>query len=92
MVEAKSRGEFIDDDEEKRQARLEPKKKPQIVNRSYDGEERDLDPELRKINDEGRRVGWAYRYRIRRKLDELKRQFAGKNRILIFIFLNFFKN
>jgi hypothetical protein len=30
------------------------------------------------VNDEGRRVGWAYRYRIRRKLDDLKQQQAGK--------------
>ena len=40
---------------------------------------KDLDPELRKINDEGRRVGWAFRYRIRRKLDYLKQQQAGKS-------------
>ncbi|CAF5192166.1 unnamed protein product, partial [Rotaria magnacalcarata] len=36
--------------------------------------ENERDPELRQINDEGRRVGWAYRYRIRRKLDHLKQQ------------------
>ena len=37
-----------------------------------------LDPELAQINDEGRKVGWDYRYRIRRKLDHLKAIEAGR--------------
>ncbi|UJR27220.1 hypothetical protein I4U23_008516 [Adineta vaga] len=79
MNEAKKRGDFIDDEEEKRKAFREQKQKQ---NKSRDdnrkpieGEE-ELDSELRQISDEGRRVGWAYRYRIRRKLDDLKHQQA----------------
>ena len=84
MNEAKHRGDYVDDQEEKRKARHEQKKKPTSSNKSrneghrtVEGEE-ELDSELRQISDEGRRVGWAYRYRVRRKLDELKRQQAGK--------------
>lgn len=47
------------------------------VEEEYIEGEKDLDPELRKINEEGRRVGWTYRYRIRRKLDHLKQIQAG---------------
>jgi len=84
MLDAKNRGDFIDDEEEKRKARLEQTKKQPSHDKSRhtDDEpiegENDLDPDLRKINNEGRRVGWAYRYRIRRKLDHLKQQQAGK--------------
>lgn len=70
---------------DKRQARAEQKKKTttshrqshvEVEEESLEGEN-DLDPELRKINEEGRRVGWTYRYRIRRKLDHLKQIQAG---------------
>jgi hypothetical protein len=89
MLEAKQRGDYIDDEEEKRKARTEQKRKPhgghgkpaddddECVEWEYD-----MDPELRKIGEEGKRVGWAYRYRIRRKLDELKQKQAGKFKIL----------
>lgn len=83
MNEAKKRGEYVDEQEEKRKARVEQKKKPASSNKSRQGAqqsaegEAELDSELRQISDEGRRVGWAYRYRIRRKLDELKRRQAG---------------
>lgn len=85
-MEAKARGEYIDDEEEKRKARLDQKKRTDRTTADDDDcleWENDLDPELRKINDEGRRVGWAYRYRIRRKLDHLKQQQAGllKNKL-----------
>ncbi|CAF1616059.1 unnamed protein product [Rotaria magnacalcarata] len=83
MLEAKARGEYIDDEEEKRQARLDPKRKQSGLGKPIDDNDEcveweydNLDPELRKISEEGRRVGWAYRYRVRRKLDELKRQQA----------------
>lgn len=86
MLEAKQRGEYIDDEELKRQARLGQKRKQPGLAKSPDDDgddeciewEYDLDPELRKIGEEGKRVGWAYRYRIRRKLDELKQKQAGK--------------
>ncbi len=85
MLEAKKRGNYIDDQEEKRKALLEGKKKQQSLSKppyTKDDQriagENNLDPELRKINDKGRRVGWSYRYRIRRKLDHLKRQQIGK--------------
>ncbi len=83
MLEAKRRGVYVDDEEEKRKARLEQKHKPGLdKSADDDGDclewEYDLDPELRKISEEGRRVGWAYRYRIRRRLDELKQKQAGK--------------
>lgn len=83
MLAAKARGEYIDDDELKRKARLEQKKKPTGTGKPVDDDdeciewEYDLDPELRKIGEEGKRVGWAYRYRIRRKLDELKQKQTG---------------
>jgi hypothetical protein len=85
MLKAKKDGGYIDDKTEKREARLQQKKKSSSHSKSQtdvndepiEGE-KDLDPELRKVNDEGRRVGWAYRYRIRRKLDDLKQQQAGK--------------
>lgn len=70
---------------EKRQTRVESKKKStshrqsrvEVEEELLEGE-KDLDPELRKINDEGRRVGWTYRYRIRRKLDHLKQIQTGR--------------
>lgn len=81
MNEAKKRGEYVDDEDEKRKLRLKEKTKP-ISPIKQDDEEKfigedDLDPELRQITAEGRRVGWAYRYRVRRKLDFLKQQKAG---------------
>ncbi|CAM4937804.1 unnamed protein product [Rotaria socialis] len=83
MLEAKARGEYIDDEEEKRQARLDPQRKQSGLGKPINDDDEcveweydNLDPELRKISEEGRRVGWAYRYRVRRKLDELKRQQA----------------
>jgi hypothetical protein len=88
MLEAKNRGEYIDDDEEKRKVRLEQKRiqkggaKPVADDDDCLEWEYDLDPELRKIGEEGKRVGWAYRYRIRRRLDELKQKQAGKFKIL----------
>src|SRR4051812_19794383 len=84
MMAAKARGEYIDDEELKRQARLEQtKKQPGPAKPAHDDDEcieweYDLDPELRKIGEEGKRVGWAYRYRVRRRLDELKQRQAGK--------------
>jgi hypothetical protein len=84
MLEAKQRGEYIDDEELKRQARTDQKRKqPGSPKPAGDDDECvewefDIDPELRKIGEEGRRVGWDYRYRIRRKLDELKKIEAGK--------------
>ncbi len=82
MHEAKKRGDYIDNDEEKRRTQ---KKKPLSPSQSPVDDDtepiegkKDLDPELCKINNEGRRVGWAYRYRIRRKLDYLKQQKAGR--------------
>ncbi len=78
MLEAKKRGEYVDDEELKRQTRQEQKRKQQGLPKpvAEDDEcvewEYDLDPELRKVGDEGKRVGWAYRYRVRRKLDDLK--------------------
>jgi hypothetical protein len=93
MLEAKKRGDYIDDDEKNRKVRLEQKKKQESHNKSryhvddhqhIEGEN-DLDPELRKINDEGRRVGWAYRYRIRRKLNHLKQQQAGNFQFYYYI-------
>ena len=89
MMAAKARGEYVDDDELKRQARLDQKKKPQGIAKPTDDDdecvewEYDIDPELRKIGEEGKRVGWAYRYRIRRKLDELKQRQAGEFSIAI---------
>ncbi|CAF1512272.1 unnamed protein product, partial [Rotaria sordida] len=83
MLEAKKRGDYVDDEEEKRKTRLEQKRKQQGLVKPTDEDDEcieweydSLDPELRKIKEEGRRVGWAYRYRIRRKLDELKKQQA----------------
>jgi hypothetical protein len=96
MLEAKRRGEYIDDEELKRKARLEQKQKKPGLAKPIDEDdeclewEYDLDPELRKIGEEGRRVGWAYRYRIRRKLDELKQKQAGKFiKKLFFLSINF---
>ncbi|UJR21970.1 hypothetical protein I4U23_025038 [Adineta vaga] len=81
MNEAKQRGDYVDDEEEKRKARLEPKQKGSGKTHPNDEDcvewEYDLDPELRKIGEEGKRVGWGYRYRIRRKLDELKQKQAA---------------
>lgn len=78
MLEAKARGEYVDEQELKRQAKLDPKKKG---GRDDDDEclewEFAPDPELRKIGEEGRKVGWAYRYRIRRKLEHLQQRQAG---------------
>ena len=89
MLEAKRRGDYIDDEEEKRKARTEQKRKTQggpgkpVADDDECVEwEYDMDPELRKIGEEGKRVGWAYRYRIRRKLDELKQKQAGKSKVL----------
>ncbi|CAF1355572.1 unnamed protein product [Adineta steineri] len=80
MLEAKKRGEYVDDNEEKRKARIEHKQKGTVKSASNDDDciewEHDSDPELRKIGEEGRHVGWAYRYRIRRRLDELKEKQA----------------
>ena len=59
--------------DDKRRIRLEEKKRQQNL-----GKDADLDPELRQISNEGRRVGWVYRYRVRQKLDHLKRQRAGE--------------
>ena len=85
MLAAKQRGEYVDDEEEKRKARLGQKGKggggagkPADDDDECIEWEHDLDPELRKVSDEGKRVGWAYRYRVRRKLDDLKRRQAGK--------------
>jgi len=84
MLDAKQRGEYIDDEELKRQARLGQKTKGQGKSSTTGDDddclewEFDLDPELRKIGEEGKRVGWDYRYRIRRKLDELKQRQAGR--------------
>src|SRR5690348_11626283 len=83
MLDAKNRGEYIDDETLKRQARLEQKQKAQGLTKPTDDDEcleweYDIDPELRKVSEEGKRVGWAYRYRIRRKLDALKQKQAGK--------------
>jgi hypothetical protein len=101
MLDAKKRGNYVDDEEEKRKVRLEQQKKETSDNKSlHDDDERiegenDLDPELRKINNIGRRVGWAYRYRIRRKLNDLKQQQTGKFRFYkktkIFFFLSCFE-
>lgn len=93
MLEAKQRGEYIDDEEERRKAR-ESKGKHGGLGKSDDDEcvewEYDhLDPELRKISEEGKRVGWAYRYRIRRKLDFLKKQQEGKNDNFDFYFIKY---
>jgi hypothetical protein len=84
MLDAKKRGDYVDDEEEKRKARLEQQKKETSDDKSLQDDdeliegENNLDPELRKINNVGRSVGWAYRYRIRRKLNHLKQQQAGK--------------
>jgi hypothetical protein len=95
MLDAKQRGEYIDDEELKRQARVGQKRKQQGLIKPTDDDdeeclewEYDLDPELRKIGEEGKRVGWAYRYRIRRKLDEYKVKQAGK--FVTFVFLSNF--
>ena len=90
MLEAKRRGVYVDDEEEKRKVRLGQKHPQPGLGKSIDDDdclewEYDLDPELRKISEEGRRVGWAYRYRIRRKLDELKQKQASKISIIFFI-------
>ena len=77
MNEAKRRGEFVNDEEEKRKARREEKHKQANISKPVENEE-ELDSELRQVSTEGRRVGWAYRYRIRRKLDDLKHQQARK--------------
>jgi hypothetical protein len=87
MLAAKKRGNYIDDEEEKRKARREQKKKQSSLSKTRHNDHNksierndELDPDLRRIDNEGRRVGWAYRYRIRRKLDDLKRQQEGKFR------------
>ena len=83
MLDAKERGVYIDYEEEKRKQRTEPKKKPsKYPQPAHENDEcieweLDLDPELRKVSEEGKRVGWAYRYRVRRRLDDLKRIQAG---------------
>jgi hypothetical protein len=92
MLDAKKRGKYIDDEEEKRKARVEQKKKKPSFTKSRDDDGdikggKGFDPELYKINDEGRRVGWAYRYRIRRKLNDLKRQQISKFLILLHNFI-----
>ena len=80
MIQTKKHGNYINDKDE----HIEKKQK-QLSNTKFQDKnqpiekENDLDPELRKINDVGRRVGWTYRYRIRRKLNDLKRQQAGKS-------------
>lgn len=92
-MEAKARGEYVDDSETKRKGKTDQKK----TGRDEDDEciewEFEPDPELRKIGSEGRKVGWDYRYRIRRKLDHLKQKQAGKDRSVpsslgIFLFLH----
>jgi len=97
MLAAKQRGEYIDDEELKRQARLDQKRKqPGLAKPTAADDEEcleweyDIDPELRKIGEEGRRVGWDYRYRIRRKLDELKQIQAGKFVASVFLSNIFF--
>ena len=80
MQDAKDRGEYVDDEEEKRQMRAGQKLKQHGLPVVHDEDwGKDMDPELRQISDEGKRVGWAYRYRIRRKLDDLKRLQSGRN-------------
>ena len=79
MLAAKERGDEINDEKDKRRIRLEEKKKQKDLGKEAERLEKDLDPELRQISDEGRRVGWTYRYRVRQKLDHLKRQRAGKS-------------
>ena len=83
MLDAKARGEYVDEQELKRQAKSDQKKKG---GRADDDEclewEFEPDPELRKIGEEGRKVGWAYRYRIRRKLEHLQQRQAGKMSIV----------
>ncbi|CAF0796061.1 unnamed protein product [Rotaria sordida] len=95
MTEAKKRGDYIDNEQEKRKEHLEQEKKQSSLNKSPDDEhiqgENDLDPELRQVNAIGRRVGWAYRYRIRRKLDDLKRQQAETGMIFDLPTLSFNK-
>lgn len=74
MLAAKERkDETHGEKDDKRRIRVEEKKKQQNI-----GKDADLDPELRQISNEGRRVGWAYRYRVRQKLDHLKRQRTGE--------------
>jgi hypothetical protein len=86
MLQDKTHDGNIDKETGKRQLARHPQKKKSsshdkhridVKNESIE-EVKDLDPELRKINEEGRQVGWAFRYRIRRKLDYLKQQQAGK--------------
>jgi hypothetical protein len=98
MLEEKKHGENTEEETEKRQARLPKKKKSSTHDKlRTDAEdepiegEKDLDPELRKINNEGRQVGWAFRYRIRRKLDYLKQQQAGKSPLQNRIFCYYFR-
>lgn len=67
--------------EEKPNVVQEVKKKSSIetnVNKKLTRKDENLDLELAQISEEGRRVGWAYRYRIRRKLDHLKQIQAGE--------------
>jgi hypothetical protein len=98
MLEEKKHGENTEEETEKLQARLPKKKKSSTHDKlRTDAEdepiegEKDLDPELRKINNEGRQVGWAFRYRIRRKLDYLKQQQAGKSPLQKRIFCYYFR-
>ncbi|CAF4274997.1 unnamed protein product, partial [Rotaria magnacalcarata] len=61
MVEAKKRGDYVDDEKEKREESIKEKTKPISPTKHEDVEiierENERDPELRQINDEGRRVG-----------------------------------
>ena len=79
MQDAKDRGEYVDDEEERRKTKAEQKLKQHGVPVVHDEDwGKDLDPELRQVSEEGKHVGWAYRYRIRRKIDDLKRLQSGK--------------
>lgn len=74
--------------EEIRQGRTR-KKIEEIVKKPKKTKDPNLDPELSQINDGGRKVGWTYRYRIRRKLDHLKNQEKGADIFKYFAFSSF---
>ncbi|CAF0869713.1 unnamed protein product [Didymodactylos carnosus] len=88
MLEAKRNGVYIDDEEERRKAKEKKKLDDKLeLARKLDGSaskkddddeciewENDLNSDLGKLSKEEKNVGWEYRYRIRRKLDDLKRQ------------------
>ncbi|CAF3661360.1 unnamed protein product [Adineta steineri] len=83
MNEAKLRGEYIDPVEEKHKVlphdekiKHTDHKKSRHHDTKSTERENGLDPELSQISEEGRRVGWAFRYRVRQKLDFLKKQYA----------------